>query len=280
MLSHHQSSFILATALMLLLFSGCTIPSIPVNKAEVEKKEEEKFYDDVKVSMRLLKTVLHEGDTLRAEITVEALRDVEDVTLNIVNDCGLSFDSKKEELGDIKKGSVRTITLEGRLEKGVDLTRECELKFRISYKSTSKITTDVIVLSEREYERMLVKGKSYVPSSSQDVGAVGISYSLSPAQPYKDGDTVFFSFHLYNRGSGTYKITDISFSAPSNLVEEGSKCGGLKSSSIELMGGESEKVVCKFQAHASEDVSIDSLSLSVEYLYKIDVKERIILERR
>jgi hypothetical protein len=223
--------------------------------------------------------------TLRFSIQNNNPYDIEDVSISVYDMCVFTGESSKD-LGDIKanRSAEETIKLES---SEIDLDRQCDIKFMISYNAQQVFTQDFAVLSASEYEQMELAGTiGTIPVSSfSQSGPLTVTMRLSDEQPLVDGEEYYLYIDYYSSGEGVIEVGsgDIAIHKPSSISDF--ECDDYYSSSLKIskslsfVSGRAQNSVCSFTAESSSPMTIGTMTVTADYSYKVYGSVPILVER-
>jgi len=283
---------LLATiVLIVVLISLCAdipnFPNIPfLNPPQPGTSGIEVSNEDIYININALPSEVSGGGnvTLIFQIKNKANYDLEDVSLNIYDPCVFNEGNEiTENIGTLK--SNRTITKSWTLtSQEITLTRDCKIKFALSYKGKFNFYQDVAVLTQSEYNVRLTQGTLHnIPiKSSSSSSPLQISLTFLEEQPLLDGTNSDAQINYAYTGSGFINISagDVTITIPDNLQVSTDVCKGdynapsggnltLKES-LKFINKKVSPSTCTFIAKASQPIDIKTLTLNANYKYTID----------
>jgi hypothetical protein len=276
--------FLLMAIVLISLCAGIpNFPDIPFLNEPVQSTSGiEISNEDISVNVKSLPSEVSGGSDviLYFQITNKANYDLEDVSLNLYDPCVFNNgNSKEESIGELK--SNRTDTTSWTLTSEViTLTRDCEMKFAVSYKGKSTFYQDVVVLAQSEYNTRLLQGTLHsIPiKSSFSSSPLQISSTFNEEQPLLDGSSVDVQINYAYTGSGFIDVGagDVVIDLPSNLEVSGAGCRGDYDSSLSLaeplkfINKRASPSTCTFKATTSQLIDIGLLTIAADYKYTLD----------
>jgi hypothetical protein len=219
---------------------------------------------------------------------------LENAVLTIYDPCVFTGDTTKN-IGDIKANRSATFSL--KLTAGnIDLDKDCDVKFKLSYNTEYSLFQDIAVLSQSEYEQREAAGTlNDIPiQSSSPLSPFKISLTLLGEQPFITGEKYYMSIDYANIGSGFIEVKkyDIGIATPANVndfscsddyISTSSSSGlpgfsgGSSSSSsnfdlvlnkdLIFISNRAPTSTCTFTASTSQPMDIKSLTITASYKY-------------
>jgi len=275
----------------IVLISLCTdipnFPDIPFfnNPIQPGTSGIEISNGDIYVNVNALPSEISGGGdvVLYFQITNKANYDLEDVSLILYDTCVFEGD-QPEPIGDLR--SNRTITRSSTLtSQPVTLSRDCNIKFALSYKGKFTFYQDVVVLTQSEYNIRLLDGTLHnIPiKTSSSSSPLQISLTFSEEQPLLENTNVNAQINYAYTGNGFIDVgaggVKINLPSPSNLEVlevSGKYCTGDYNSSLSLVNKlkfinkRASPTTCTFEAKASQIIDIKLLTITADYTYTID----------
>jgi hypothetical protein len=276
--------------LAIVLISLCTdIPNFPdipfLNTPQPGTSGIEISNQDIYINANALPSEVSGGSnvTLIFQITNNANYDLENVSLNLYDTC--VFDEvQPENIGKLK--SNRTTTKSWTLEsQEITLSRDCKIKFALSYNGKFTFYQDVVVLTQSEYNIRLSQGTLHnIPiKTSSSSSPLQISLTFSEEQPLLENTNVNAQISYAYTGNGFIDVgagaVKINLPSPSNLevLEVSGKCctGDYDSSlslvnKLKFINKKASPTTCTFKAKASDMIDIKLLTITADYTYIID----------
>jgi len=233
---------------------------------------------DIYLKVETLPKEVKEGRNISIffEIRNEGESDLENINLYAYDQCIFSGENKTT-VNKLKQN--RTTTWSWKWRAGnIELSTDCNIKFRTDYESNFSLFQDIAVLTESEYyikeqEETL---ESIPISSSSSSSPLSISVSFLEKQPFLDGDEITMTIGYSYIGDGIMNVSDITISIPSNLefvsCNDYSKIdNSLKlTRKLNFINKRASSSNCKFTTKASQPMDIKSLSLTTSYKYVLD----------
>jgi hypothetical protein len=272
----------------IVLISLCTdmpnFPNIPFLNEPLQPGTSgiEISNEDIYINVNALPSEVSGGSnvTLIFQITNRANYDLEDVSLNLYDPCVFNDGNSKETyIGKLK--SNRTNTTSWNLNSSaITLSRDCELKFAVSYKGKFNFYQDVVVLTQSEYNIRLSQGTLHnIPiKSSYSSSPLQISLTFSEEQPLLENTNVDGQISYAYTGNGFIDVGkgDVKINLPSNLEVSGAGCRGDYNSGLSLVeplkfiNKKASPSTCTFKAKTSQLIDIKLLTITADYKYTID----------
>jgi len=240
--------------------------------------------EDIYINVNALPSEVNGGDnvTLIFQIKNKANYDLEGVSLNLYDTCVFN-EVEVEPIGKLK--SNRTITRYWTLKSRViTLSRDCKIKFALSYNGKFTFYQDVAVLIQSEYNVRLTQGTLHnIPiKSSSSSSPLQISLTFLEEQPFLDGSNSDAQINYAYTGNGFINVSagDVTITLPSNLEVSSDVCKGdynppsggnltLKEP-LKFINKKVSPSTCTFLAKASQPIDIKTLTLNANYKYTID----------
>jgi hypothetical protein len=203
---------------------------------------------------------------------------LEGVSLNLYDTCVFEGD-QPESIGTLK--SNRTITRSSTLtSQPVTLSRDCNIKFALSYNGKFTFYQDVIVLTQSEYNTRLLQGTLHnIPiKTSSSSSPLQISLTFSEEQPLLENTNVNAQISYAYTGSGFIDVGagNVKINLPDNLEVSGDYCRNDYDSSLSLINKlkfinkRASPTTCTFKVKASQLIDIKLLTITADYTYTID----------
>jgi hypothetical protein len=275
--------------MVIVLISLCTdipnFPDIPFlnNPIQTGASGIEISNEDIYVNVNALPSEISGGGdvVLYFQITNKANYDLEGVSLNLYDTCVFE-EVQPESIGTLK--SNRTITKSWTLSsQPVTLSRDCNIKFALSYNGKFTFYQDVVVLTQSEYNIRLLDGTLHnIPIKSLSSSSpLQISLTFSEEQPLLENTNVNAQISYAYTGNGFIDVGtgDVKInlpSNPSNLEVSGTGCRGDYDSGLSLVeplkfiNKKASPTTCTLRAKASQLIDIKLLTITADYKYTID----------
>jgi hypothetical protein len=271
----------------IVLISLCTdIPNFPdipfLNTPQPGTSKIEFSNGDIYVNVNALPSEISGGGNvvLYFQITNKANYDLEDVSLNLYDTCVFEGGGS-EPIGTLK--SNRTNSTKWALtSKPITLSRDCNIKFALSYNGKFTFYQDVVVLSQSEYNIRLLDGTLHnIPiKTSSSSSPLQISLTFSEDQPLLENTDVNAQISYAYTGNGFIDVgagdVKINLPSPSNLEVSGDYCRGdyddglSLRESLKFINKRASPTTCTFGAKASDMIDIKLLTITADYTYTID----------
>lgn len=270
----------------IVLISLCTditnFPNIPFlnESTQLGTSGIEVSNQDIYINVNALPSEVSGGSnvTLIFQITNNANYDLEDVSLNLYDTCVFN-EVGVESIGKLK--SNRTTTKSWTLKsQEITLSRDCKIKFAVSYKGKFTFYQDVVVLTQSEYNIRLSQGTLHnIPiKSSFSSSPLQISLIFSEEQPLLENTNVDAQINYAYTGNGFIDVGagDVIINLPSNLEVSGAGCRGDYDSGLSLISPlkfinkKASPSTCTFKAKTSQLIDIKLLTITADYKYTID----------
>jgi len=278
--------------IFIVLISLCTdipnFPDIPFLNTPIQTVTSgiEISNEDIYINVKALPSEVSGGSDVNVilyfQIMNKANYDLEDVSLNLYDMCVFEGGGY-ESIGTLE--SNRTNNTKWTLSsQPITLTRDCKLKFAVSYRGKSTFFQDVVVLDQSEYNIRLLQGTLHnIPiKSSFSSSPLKVSSTFIEEQPLLDGSSSDVQINYEYTGSGFIEVEagGVSITIPNNLEVSTDLCKGdynppservmtLKDS-LKFINRKVSPSTCTFIAKASQLIDIKPLTINASYKYTID----------
>jgi len=278
--------------IFIVLISLCTdipnFPDIPFLNTPIQTGTSgiEISNEDIYINVDVLPSEVSGGGnvTLYFQIMNKANYNLEDVSLSLYDPCVFNDGNAKEKpIGQLKSNHTDT-TFWTLTSKVITLTRDCKLKFAVSYRGNSTFFQDVVVLDQSEYNTRLYEGTLHnIPiRSSSSSSPLKVSSTFIEEQPLLDGSSSDVQINYEYTGSGFIEVEagGVSITIPDNLEVSTDLCkgdynppsGGVMTlkDSLKFINRKVSPSTCTFIAKASQLIDIKPLTINANYKYTID----------
>lgn len=229
--------------------------------------------------------------TLRFHLRNEGNVTVKNASIEITDPC--VFDSPGvKDVGDLEPG--QPFSWDPTLKSSrVDMTKTCEVRYRVSYLSKANALYDLLAMSEEEYLRLKKKGEfenrttlNYYKTDTP----VDPRISLSKEQPIHGGEKFYLYLKFVNQGGGKVKgqklgRESVNLTYPDFLIwkdgwcqgameeESGNRTLGLNRSRT-FLEKETAPITCKFKVNGSK------VEIQKQGIFKVRVKYKYVVDKK
>jgi hypothetical protein len=271
-----NKSLVLAVGIV-MLFSMCSgIPFIS-DQPSISPGTVIVSNQDIYVKAQALPSEIRSGKftNIMFEVSNANRYPLKNVNIIIYDPCVLTGETSKV-IAELKQNRTESFSL--KLNAPVeDITKNCNLRFRVFYDATYSLFQDVAVLKDAEYEQREASGTlGSVPiSSTIPSSPLSVQVTFSDQQPLMDSQDTYLNINYYTSGSGliTVPAKGIKLTIPSNMKSV--DCGGdfdtsfQSAEALSFVQGRASNSVCTFKTSASQAMDIKSLQISASYTYEL-----------
>lgn len=180
---------------------------------------------------------------------------LKNVNVDITDPCALKFDKDSHSIKELLPGEFEDWQWEAKAGT-VELSRDCGVRYTLSYDSESLAFYDISAISEAEYTRLLKEGeleKRIKLKYSKTKSPVDIALEVSKPQPIISGSEFFLYLQMIDTGGGEAEVTGLKLKYPEFLklvsCDDLSGSGELSlKGSLEFLNRKTKRMTCKFSA--------------------------------
>ncbi|MEM5772086.1 MAG: hypothetical protein QXO19_00950 [Candidatus Aenigmatarchaeota archaeon] len=279
--------------LVIIFFSGC-VENFNVFESKISENAIITKSDDVKLEVQITPRNILSQRTATLEYTIQNLRDdinLTDIKINFYDLCGLSIKegSAVTNIDSLKPNQTKYYKIKLEAPK-IDFNTQCEIKYRLTYNSSTYLTQDIVVLSDSEYAARETAGtlNDISISSKSPKSPILINFKISEAQPLretKEGENVYIYFSFSNIGNGYIDKIDVgsvTISIPNNLKGYCRNFDNNKNIiNLNFYNKETRQITCSFSTKSTQPIDIKQFKISVDnFKYTLDNTININLIKR
>ncbi len=171
-----------------------------------------------------------------------------------------------------------------------EFPRDCQLSFRTEYSASTKLTSDIAVLSDAEFNARVQAGtlKDLPILLRKEDKPLSLSVAFSEQQPFLGNDVISIYIDYANTGAGIMNELnpgDIEIEIPANLQpttpnipECGTAYGFVNNNpnkltlikTLSFINNKAPRTTCTFKTNTSQPINIQTFQITANYKYMLD----------
>ncbi len=274
-----KTAFLLILSISaVVLVSGCIANFTRTQQAGILNPTATSETQDIVLKAEAVPLEVRSGKKLDLYFELDALKDLRNLSFNIIDNCLFSGDTGGFENQELKANRSKDFKLT--LTSGiVNFDTDCQIRFRASYNTTLLAAQDIIVLDDSEFIRQQRSGaiSQNIPRFVSTPSPLQISLSFSEQQPFENNVDEFMYIEYLNTGPGILDKLDadsVQFTMPGNVkitcddyTAQGNSL--VLNRDLTFMNGHAKKSTCKISTQASQPVDFRTMQITVNYNYSI-----------